>query len=83
MTEKVRKNGFGTKRFIIWTAALVIGGALGVFTSKAAAAGINCQWVTDLINFVAAAYTRLFQFIAVPTIALAIMTTLASMMKET
>ena len=77
MTEKVRKNGFGTKRFIIWTAALVIGGALGVFTSKAAAAGINCQWVTDLINFVAAAYTRLFQFIAVPTIALAIMTTLA------
>lgn len=58
------------KQLILWTAALVIGAAVGVF---------NVAWINSLADFVAAVYTRLFQFVAVPTIALAVITTLASL----
>ena len=58
------------KQLIIWTAALIVGGVLGSF----GAAGIN-----EFMDFVASAYTRLFQFIAVPTVALAILTAMASL----
>ena len=47
---------------------MLIGGFLGT---------LGWGWLNDFFNFIAAVYTRLFKFIAVPTIALAIMTTLA------
>ncbi len=40
---------------------------------------LNKQWINELGDFIAIVYTRLFQFIAVPTIALAICTTLISL----
>jgi len=57
------------KRTIIWTGALVVGAVLGV---------LGISWLDLLMTFVATVYTRLFQLLAVPTIALAIITTLAS-----
>ena len=65
-TEK--KVGFNWKQFVIWMAALIIGGILGSLGNG----GINA-----FCDFVAAIYTKLFQFVAVPTIALAVTTTLA------
>ena len=66
--KKVFEKGFNGKQFAVWMGALVLGAILGY-------PGI--AWVNNLCNFVAAVYTRLFQYVAVPTIALAIMTTLA------
>lgn len=40
---------------------------------------LNVGWVNGVTAFLASAYTRLFQFVAVPTIALAVTTTLASL----
>lgn len=57
------------KRIIIWIAALVLGAVLGTF---------GVDWLNSQMDFVASVYTRLFQFVAVPTIALAVITTLAS-----
>ena len=70
MEDIKKKNGFNGKQLLIWATALVIGTLLGI---------LNNGVVNDLCNFVAAVYTRLFQFIAVPTIALAVMTTLATL----
>lgn len=58
------------KQFIIWTVALVLGGFLGT---------LGMPQLNELFNFIAAIFTRLFQFIAVPTIALAVITTLAAL----
>lgn len=58
------------KQPIIWMSALIVGLLLGL---------INCSWLTDFFNFVASAYTRMFQFVAIPTIALAVLTTLANL----
>ena len=58
------------KKFIVWTAALVVGGVLGSFGN----AGLN-----EFFDFVASAYARCFQFVAVPTVALAILTAMASL----
>lgn len=57
------------KRIIIWIAALVVGAVLGT---------LGVDWLNSLMDFLATVYTRLFQFVAVPTIALAVITTLAS-----
>ena len=65
-TEKIR--AFNGKQMIIWLAALILGGALGMLNNNA---------VNEFFNFIASAYTRLFKFVAVPTIALAVTTTLA------
>ena len=64
------------KNIIIWTSALIVGAVLGWF---------NIDWLNGLLGFIATAYTRLFQFVAVPTIALAVITTLSSLggQKET
>ncbi len=59
-----------TRQTIVWLGALVAGGLIGL-------AGVDS--VDALIDFIATGYTRLFQLLAVPTIALAIMTTLASL----
>ena len=58
------------RQFAVWTAALILGAALG---------SLGCARLDEFFNFVASAYTRLFQFVAVPTIALAVATTLASL----
>ena len=58
-----------SQNFWLWLGALVVGGALGL---------LGIGWVNDAANFVATVYTRLFQFIAVPTIALAVTSTLAA-----
>ena len=65
-TEKIR--AFNGKQMIIWLAALILGGALGMLNNGA---------INEFFNFIASAYTRLFKFVAVPTIALAVTTTLA------
>ena len=57
------------KRTIIWIGALVVGAVLGMF---------GLGWLDQLMSFVATVYTRLFQLLAVPTIVLAVITTLAS-----
>ncbi len=68
MKNENRKTGFNGKQLAIWISALIFGAFLGI---------LNVAWLNNFFNFIAAAYTRLFQFVAVPTIALAVMTTLA------
>lgn len=61
---------FQKKQVVVWLSALALGVVLGLW---------NACGVMKFLDFVAAVYTRLFQFIAVPTIALALMTTLSSL----
>ena len=58
------------KQFVLWFGALIVGAILG---------WMGIHWLNELFNFVATVFTRLFQFIAVPTIALAVITTLAAL----
>lgn len=68
--KKDRKPSKQTKQLILWIGALVVGAVLGML-------GISA--LNELMNFIATVYTRLFQLLAVPTIALAVMTTLAAL----
>ena len=61
------------KQLLWWIGALVLGVILGLLHLRA---------VDAVTGFIATVYTRLFQFLAVPTIALAIMTTLISFGKQ-
>lgn len=70
--DEHRRQG-GNKQIFIWLGALVLGGVLGAIGN----AGLN-----EFFNFIATVFTRLFQFIAVPTIGLAVVTTLASLGAE-
>ena len=56
------------QNFWQWLGALVAGGVLGA---------LGVGWIDSVAGFVATVYTRLFQFIAIPTIALAVCTTFA------
>lgn len=67
--EQSRGQG-KSRQFILWFAALIIGGILG---------WLNIPSLNELFNFIASVFTRLFQFIAVPTVALAVITTLAAL----
>lgn len=58
------------RQFVLWIVALVLGGILG---------WMNIPTLNVLFNFIASVFTRLFQFVAVPTIALAVMTTLSAL----
>ena len=58
------------KQTLIWIGALVLGAVLGL---------TGLSWLLSVMDFVAAVYTRLFQLLAVPTIVLAVVTTLASL----
>ena len=57
------------KTTVIWIGALIVGAILGL---------LGLGWLDEVMNFVATVYTRLFQLLAVPTIVLAVMTTLAT-----
>ncbi|MBQ4286059.1 MAG: dicarboxylate/amino acid:cation symporter [Bacteroidales bacterium] len=61
------------KQLFWWLGALVAGAALGL---------LKLEWLNGIFSFIATVYTRLFQFLAVPTVALAIMTTLISFGKQ-
>ena len=67
-----RQQG-SNKQLYFWIAALIIGGMLGMLGNGT---------INEMCDFVATIFTRLFQFIAVPTIALAVITTLASLGAE-
>jgi len=58
------------KQTLIWMGALMAGAVLGVLQIEA---------VDTVANFVATVYTRLFQLLAVPTVVLAVTTTLATL----
>ena len=57
------------KETLIWIGALMAGAVLGL---------TGLHWLDQLMEFVATVYTRLFQLLAVPTIVLAVITTLAT-----
>ena len=57
------------KKTLLWIGALVVGAILGL---------LGISWLNEVMNFVATVYTRLFQLLAVPTIVLAVITTLAT-----
>ena len=58
------------KQLIFWVGALVIGAVLG---------SLHIGAVDKTANFVAVVFTRLFQFTAVPAIAVSVLTTLATL----
>ena len=69
--EALKKHQAHQKRqLVLWFGALFLGAILG---------WLGIQALNDLFNFIATVFTRLFQFIAVPTIALAVITTLAAL----
>ncbi len=68
MEKNKPQAGFNGKQFIIWMSALILGAVLGL---------LKVEWLNTFFDFIATVYTRLFKFVAVPTIALTIMTTLA------
>ena len=61
------------KQMLLWIIALIAGALIGLLQN---------QEVNRLMDFIANIYTRLFQLLAVPTIALAIITTLAYFGKQ-
>ena len=58
------------RQFALWMGALIIGAILG---------WLGIPALNQLFDFIATVFTRLFQFIAVPTIALAVITTLSAL----
>ena len=63
------RSSFDRKQIIIWLGALALGVVLGLLRVTA---------IDRTADVIATVYTRLFQLLAVPTIALAVITTLAS-----
>ena len=61
------------KQLLWWLGALVLGLGLGF---------LDVQWINAVADFVATVYTRLFKFLALPTVALAVTTTLISFGRE-
>ena len=57
---------------LVWIGALLVGAILGL---------LQIGWIGDVADFVATIYVRLFQLLAVPTIVLAVTTTLATLGK--
>ncbi len=61
------------KQLLVWIGALIVGAILGY---------LGIAWLNELFDFIATVYTRLFQFVAVPTIALSVITTLSTLSKD-
>ena len=70
MTNNTKNKQFNFKQMLIWLGAMLIGFALG---------WLGCKGLDRFFDFTARLYTNLFKFVAVPTIALAITTTLAEL----
>ena len=68
--DKKQGKNKQTKQLALWIGALIIGAILGA---------LGIEVLNGMMNFVATVYTRLFQLLAVPTIALAVITTLSSL----
>ena len=58
------------KQLIFWIGALVIGAVLG---------SLHMDAINSVCDFVATVFTRLFKFVAVPAIAVSVLTTLATL----
>jgi len=65
------------KQMIIWTLALVAGAVLGTFSVK-----YGWKPMDEFFDFIASAYTGCFKFVAIPTVALAVITALAGLGRE-
>ena len=68
MDHNQKRLDFNWKQLALWMGALIFGAVFGA---------LNISCVNELLDFIAGIYTRLFKFAAVPTIALAVTTTLA------
>ena len=68
--DKKQGKNKQTKQLALWIGALISGAILGA---------LGIEVLNGMMNFVATVYTRLFQLLAVPTIALAVITTLSSL----
>ena len=69
MTTSKNKT-FQHRQMLLWMGALVVGAAMGM---------AQMGWLDSMMAFVANVYTRLFQLLAVPTIVLAVITTLSTL----
>lgn len=70
MTTKTDSTKGQQRQMVLWLGALAVGVVLGLF---------SIGWIDGTMNFIASVYTRLFQLLAVPTIVLAVITTLSSL----
>ena len=68
--DKKQGKNKQTKQLALWIGVLILGAILGA---------LGIEVLNGMTNFVATVYTRLFQLLAVPTIALAVITTLSSL----
>ena len=68
--DKKQGKNKQTKQLALWIGDLILGAILGT---------LGIEVLNGMMNFVATVYTRLFQLLAVPTIALAVITTLSSL----
>ena len=68
--DKKQGKNKQTKQLALWIGALILGAILGA---------LGIEVLNGMMNFVATVYTRLFQLLAVPTISLAVITTLSSL----
>ena len=68
--DKKQGKNKQTKQLALWIGALILGAILGA---------LGIEVLNGMMNFVATVYTRLFQLLAVPTITLAVITTLSSL----
>ena len=57
----------------IWITALLLGAGIGL---------LNIEWINQIMAVVAKIYTRLFQLLAIPTIAIAVIATMMKMGEE-
>lgn len=73
MNNNTNTRSFQGRQLAVWVGALVVGAVLG---------WLRFEWLGGVFDFIATAYTRLFQFVAVPTIALAIITTLMTLSRS-
>lgn len=67
-SSKTKQNHFKTA--VIWFAAMGLGAVLG---------HLSIGFINELCQFIATAFTRLFQFIAIPVISLAVIATLSQL----
>ena len=67
---KIKQDNGQKKQLIIWISAMLIGAILGC---------LGIAKLNNFFNFVATVFTKLFQFVAIPTIALAVITTLSEL----